>query len=65
MGCKIAIKREVSICWIPLNRPEQLNALDMEMLVGQAETMKELEDDRQVSVIVVNGSGEAFCAGLT
>ncbi len=63
MGGKIAVKREPPLCWITLNRPEQLNALDMEMLGELEETMKELEEDREVSVVVVNGAGKAFCAG--
>jgi enoyl-CoA hydratase/carnithine racemase len=63
VGGKIAVKREPPLCWITLNRPEQLNALDMEMLGELEETMKELEEDREVSVVVVNGAGKAFCAG--
>jgi 2-(1,2-epoxy-1,2-dihydrophenyl)acetyl-CoA isomerase len=48
---------------ITLNRPEKLNALNLEMVEELTEAMKMLSASRNVRVIVLTGAGRAFCAG--
>lgn len=49
--------------WLTLNRPERLNALDAEMLSRLSETIGQIASDDRVRVVVVSGTGIAFCAG--
>jgi enoyl-CoA hydratase/carnithine racemase len=50
--------------WLKLNRPEAMNAITGEMLGQLNEALKAADDDPSVRVVVVTGSGRAFCAGL-
>ena len=49
---------------ITLNRPDALNALRPEMLDGIRKLIKETENDKNISVIVIEGAGRAFSAGV-
>ncbi|AUI50599.1 enoyl-CoA hydratase-related protein [Arthrobacter crystallopoietes] len=49
---------------ITLNRPEAFNAVNMEMSNLVAEAMASAENDNDVRVVVIRGTGgKAFCAG--
>jgi len=53
-----------SICYITINRPNKLNALNKETIEELHEAFKEAEDDTDIKVIILTGSGEkAFVAG--
>jgi len=49
--------------WLTLNRPEAYNALTDELAVTLAEALERAGADDDVRVVVVTGSGAAFCAG--
>ncbi|MEL6328690.1 MAG: enoyl-CoA hydratase/isomerase family protein [Planctomycetota bacterium] len=49
---------------LALNRPEQRNALSVELLDGLHARVEELEAAPGVKVTVVTGAGRAFCAGM-
>ncbi len=53
-----------NILTITLNRPEALNAYRPEMLIEIREIILETEDDPNVAVIVIEGAGKAFSAGV-
>lgn len=46
-----------------LNRPKALNALDQAMITALAEAIPPLRDDPAVRLVLLEGSGRAFCAG--
>lgn len=48
---------------ITLNRPEKLNALSTEVLLGLKEIFTEAKADTKVKAILLTGQGKAFCAG--
>ena len=48
---------------VTLNRPEVMNAIDMELPQALADAVAEANADPGVHVIVLSGAGEAFCAG--
>ena len=48
---------------IRLNRPEVLNAFDFQMLREIARACEDASWDDQIRVVVVTGSGRAFCVG--
>ena len=52
------------ILTITLNRPDALNALRPEMLDGIRNLIEETENDQNISVIVIEGAGRAFSAGV-
>lgn len=47
-----------------LNRPERLNAITFEMFDEFVALQQEVEGDGQARVLILIGSGRAFCAGL-
>ena len=55
---------EKNILTITLNRPEALNAYRPEMLIEIREIILKTEDDPNVAVIVIEGAGKAFSAGV-
>jgi enoyl-CoA hydratase len=48
---------------ITLNRPEKLNALSYALVDGLQDTLRRAASDDEVKVVVLKGSGRAFCAG--
>src|SRR5260370_8177061 len=52
------------IATVTLNRPDERNAMNAAMLTGLRAAFDELEDRRDVRVVVVRGAGPAFCAGM-
>lgn len=49
---------------IDLNRPEKLNALNMELVTSLEHAAQQVAADSRVDVVVVRGRGRSFCAGL-
>lgn len=49
---------------ITLNRPEQLNTFTSRMAGELHTALHKMDDDPQVRVIIIKGSGKAFCAGI-
>jgi len=59
----IHYKKEESIAWITLQRPEKFNAFVREMALELQLRLDEAAQDEQVRCVVISGSGKAFCAG--
>jgi enoyl-CoA hydratase/carnithine racemase len=57
------MRTEAGVAWITLNRPEKRNALSAGLLSLLEEALGRVADDRAVRVVVLAGSGPAFCAG--
>lgn len=51
------------VCYLRLNRPEKLNALDSVLFRALEKELEELETREDIHVIVLSGAGKAFCAG--
>lgn len=61
---EIEFKKVNQIGSITLNRPKQLNALNLSMVKLMHKQLDEYEADNDVKAIVIKGSGDAaFCAG--
>lgn len=52
------------ILTLTLNRPEAMNAFTVEMANELIEVFNQASEDDDIRVIVVTGSGRAFCAGM-
>ena len=48
---------------ITLNRPERLNAINGDLLSGFIMKLKEARNDKDSTVIILRGTGKAFCSG--
>ncbi|MBF0227051.1 MAG: enoyl-CoA hydratase [Desulfobacterales bacterium] len=53
-----------NIATITLNRPEKRNALNQDLLVHFYNYLEDAKKNQDVNVIIITGSGTAFCAGL-
>ena len=52
------------VATITLNRPERMNTISSAMLDELTRTLVRANEDRDVRVVVLTGTGRAFCAGL-
>ena len=57
------IEDEGAVRHLILNRPNKLNALDLDQHVCIKRAVEEAADHRSVRVLVLSGNGRAFCAG--
>jgi enoyl-CoA hydratase len=49
---------------ITLNRPDRLNAMNMELVEGLHDAFRMIADERDARVVILTGAGRGFCAGL-
>jgi len=59
----LLVSRSDGIGVITLNRPEKLNAVNLEMRLAFHRVLDEFCLDEEVCVVVVTGTGQAFCVG--
>jgi enoyl-CoA hydratase/carnithine racemase len=57
------VERDGHILVVTLNRPEAKNALSPGMLAGMYRAWRQLDDDPELRVAVLTGTGDVFCAG--
>ena len=51
------------VATITLNRPESLNSMNDELMLGLTDCFSRVEGDDAVRVVVVTGAGRGFCSG--
>src|ERR1700744_2696563 len=56
-------ERKGNVAVIRLNRPEKLNALNIELGRGLVHALLHASQDNSVRAVVITGAGRAFCAG--
>ena len=54
---------EDGIAWLTLNRPEVLNAMDLESVRAYGARLEGIRGNEDVRVVVTCGAGRSFCAG--
>jgi enoyl-CoA hydratase len=60
----LLVDRRDGIATLTLNRPDQMNALSMELRRALEVELTALRSDREIGVVILTGAGRAFCAGL-
>ena len=56
-------ERDGAVLTITLNRPDRLNALNVELGTALAAALRRASDDASVRAVVLTGAGRAFCGG--
>jgi len=59
----LTIEKGDGISRIRLNRPEKLNTINKEMMLELKAALEDASEDKMVKVVVITGTGRAFCAG--
>lgn len=59
----LSLEIDEGVARLTLNRPKVLNAINREMMGELKEATDRLEDSDEVRVVLLLGSGRAFCAG--
>lgn len=54
---------EEGVARLTLNRPDKLNACTGAMYEGMCRVVEEVRDDDSVKVLIITGTGRAFCVG--
>src|SRR6266487_1481520 len=64
MTSKVQVEIKAPVATITLNKPERLNALDLEVWEGIREAAEAVDSAPGVRVVILQGAGRAFCSGL-
>ncbi|MBQ4468189.1 MAG: enoyl-CoA hydratase/isomerase family protein [Firmicutes bacterium] len=64
MNPNIIFKKENYRAYIILDKPEKLNALDMDMYREIGQLLKQVNRDPEVRVVIIKGNGKAFSSGF-
>ena len=59
----ILVEEKDSVGWITLNRPEALNALNLDVMREVVTAVESFDADESIGAIVITGSTKAFAAG--
>lgn len=59
----INVQHTGSICTVTINRPEALNAFNLDVLNVLSEVVDDIERDASIRVLLLTGAGKAFVAG--
>ena len=59
----IELTRDAGVAIIQMDRPQALNALNLNMMRELADALAKLEDDDSVGCVILTGSEKAFAAG--
>ena len=63
MGEVVSYRLEDGVAWLVIDRPEARNAINQAVGKGLWEGFRRFEEDPAAAVLVLTGTGEAFCAG--
>ncbi len=59
----IIFEKQGALADITLNRPERLNAINLQLAQDLTQAVSEIEADEEVRVVILHGAGRTFCAG--
>lgn len=60
----LLIENRGAVRLLTLNRPTKLNALNADLVHALSDALRAAQADDSVSVLILAGSGRAFCAGM-
>ncbi|RMG86648.1 MAG: enoyl-CoA hydratase [Candidatus Dadabacteria bacterium] len=59
----IRLDRDGPVALLTLNRPQQINALSLDLMNEVLHALEAIAADREVGAVVIRGAGKHFCAG--
>jgi enoyl-CoA hydratase len=59
----LLIEQDGHVATVTLNRPEAVNAFDLEMLCRMWDAWQQLDNDPEVRCVIFTGAGGNFCSG--
>ncbi len=59
----LIFEKKSGVAVITLNRPDELNAMDLKIRADLRDIFEEINFDKEIGAIVLQGAGRAFCAG--
>ena len=59
----VTLEKQGHVGVLTMNRPEALNALNIQMLQDLDSVLDQVERDEEIFVLVVTGAGRSFVAG--
>ena len=60
----LLVEKKYGVATLTLNRPEQMNALSLELRWALQAALEDVRTDPDIGVVILTGAGKAFCAGL-
>ena len=60
----VLLAREGASMIARLNRPEQMNAINSEIIAGLHDALDRALDDEQTRSVIITAQGSTFCAGV-
>ena len=60
----LLVEKKNGVATLTLNRPDQMNALSLELRWELQAALEDIGADPEIAVVVLTGAGKAFCAGL-
>ena len=61
---ELLVEKKEKILTIKFNRPEQLNAANLQLVEELTRALIEADQDEEIRVVIISGVGRAFCAGI-
>ena len=59
----LIIEKQDTIASLILNRPQTMNAMSKEMILGLQDAVLEIASDDSIRVLLLKGAGDHFCSG--
>lgn len=60
---QLIFEKRGSVAWLTLNRPAEMNSLNLNVVGLMLDYVNEIESDDSIRVLVIAATGRAFCAG--
>lgn len=62
-GGDVTLRIDGGIGHLVIDRPDKLNALDMDMVRALGARLDQIDADKSIRAVILSGAGKAFCAG--
>lgn len=59
----ILVETDGPVCRVAMNRPDSLNALDLDLMNAMAAVMRDIGADETIRCVILGGAGDHFMAG--
>lgn len=59
----LLVETKDRVCWLTLNRPDSLNAIDRDMVAALNDATGLIRQDDNIRVVIIQGAGDHFMAG--